>query len=94
MTKDYKQLWKRITDKTGQSEVAQAAHALAEIVADSAGRDFISRSSREDAELCVEILDHVSRDLHSPPPATSDGLIRASPNSTSNPLRRVLSLSR
>jgi len=61
MTKVYEQLWKSITDKTDKPEAAQA---LAEIVSDNAGRDFILRSELEEAEMCIEILDHVSHNPH------------------------------
>jgi len=64
MTRNYEQLWKGITDKTDKTE---AAEGLAKIVADNAGRDFILGSEYEEAELCVEILDHVSHNTHSPP---------------------------
>lgn len=64
MNKIYNQLWKGVTDKTDKPEAAQA---LVEIVADNAGRDFILGLEREEAELCIEILDHVGQNLHSPP---------------------------
>ena len=49
--KDYEQLWKSITDKTDKPEAAQA---LAEIVADNAGRGFILRLELEEAEMCID----------------------------------------
>ena len=64
MTKDYEQLWKGVTHITDE---AQAVRALADILADNEGRRFVSRLGGKDAELCIEILDDVSRDLHFPP---------------------------
>jgi len=72
MSKDYGKLWKdiiRITDE------GKAVRTLAEILADKEGRAFASRLGREDAELCIEILDHVCRDLYLlPSPVVSDNL--------------------
>jgi len=64
MTKDYEQLWKSVASAT---EAAQAVGTLAEILADKEGRVFISRLGGKDAELCIEILDDVSRDPSFPP---------------------------
>ena len=60
MSKDYQKLWKNVT-----TDEAKAVRALAEILAEKEGRVFISRLDADAAELCVEILDHVSCDLHS-----------------------------
>ena len=62
--KDYQQLWK---DVTNTSDEGKAVRALAEIVLDEEGMTFISHLEPKDAELCIEILDHVSRDPHLPP---------------------------
>ena len=59
MGNDYRQLWEGVTNATGQSE---AVRALAKIVVDKQGRVFVSSLEREEAELCVKILDDVSRD--------------------------------
>jgi len=47
---------------TVATERAESVRTLAEILADEGGRDFTSRSAQDDGGLCVEILDHVSRD--------------------------------
>ena len=65
MAKNYRQLWEDVTTSRTVDEV-KAVRTLAGIVADKEGRVFISNLEREDAELCIEILDHVSRDLYSP----------------------------
>ena len=57
MTKDYRRLWKNITSTTDEGE---AVRTLTEILADKEGRAFIGNLNREDAGLCIEILDHVS----------------------------------
>ena len=54
----------------------QAVQTLAEILADKEGGVFISRLDNKDAELCIEILDCVSRHLYmllSLPQAVSSG---------------------
>ena len=43
------------------SNEAKAVRTLAEILLDKEGRTFIANLTREDAELCIEILDYVSR---------------------------------
>jgi len=58
MAKDYSQLWKTVASTSDEGE---AVRTLAEIVLDKEGRAFISRLERDDAELCIEILDRVSR---------------------------------
>ena len=60
MGKDYRQLWKRVTDAPSKAE---AIRALADIVVDREGRVFILGLEREAAKLCIETLDYVSRDL-------------------------------
>jgi hypothetical protein len=75
MDKDYRQLWKDITSTT---DGAKAVRTVAQILMDEEGRTFILCLERKDAELCIEILDHVRRDLHLLPSfAVSDGLVRA-----------------
>ena len=56
---NYKQLWKGITGAAN----AEAIRMLAGILADEKGRIFIQYLGRTGAELCVKILDRVSRDL-------------------------------
>jgi len=67
MGKDYQQLW---NDITNGPEKAGAVPALGKILVDRAGRNFILGLGREDVELCMELSDQVSYDLHlllSPP---------------------------
>ena len=61
MAKDYLQLWKEVASATDEGK---AVRTLAEVLVDKEGRAFISCLERRDAELCIEILDHVSRDSH------------------------------
>jgi len=60
MAKNYQRLWKEVTSTIDE---AKSVRILAEILVDKEGRTFVSRLGREDAELCIEILDHVSRNL-------------------------------
>ena len=92
MAKNYQRLWNEVTHAIDE---AKSVRILAEILVDKEGRTFISRLDRKDAELCIEILDYVSRDLQfslSPPHTIS--LIRASQNATSKPPRSRHSSSR
>ena len=57
MAKDYRRLWR---DLTNTIDEAKAVRLLAEILADKEGRVYISRLERKDAEVCIEVLDHVS----------------------------------
>ena len=57
--KDYQRLWEDVTDT---SDEGKAVRTLAGILLDKEGRKFISNLERKDAWLCIEILDHVSRD--------------------------------
>ena len=83
MAQDYQQLWK---DVAGVVDEAKAVQTLAEILADKEGRVFISRLEREDAELCIDILDHVSRSRSTFIPfAVSEGIVRVSRNTSSKP---------
>jgi hypothetical protein len=61
MAKDYRRLWKEVTSTTDKPK---AVRILAEILVDKEGRASISRLERKEAELCIEILDHVSCDPH------------------------------
>jgi len=63
MVKDYQQLWKRVVREIDK---AQAIRTLSGVLVEKEGRVYISRLHREDAELCVGILDNVSHYLHSP----------------------------
>ena len=94
MAKDYKRLWEHITNATNESK---AVRTLAGILADSEGRAFISRLEHNEAELCIDILDHVSRDLYLLFPfafSDGDGFARVSQSTTLNPPRNRFSLSR
>ena len=64
MAKDYQRLWKEVASAIDETK---SVRILAEILADKEGRAFISRLERRDAELCIEILDHVCRDLYAFP---------------------------
>jgi len=57
MVKDYRWLWE---DVAGASDEGEAIRTLAEILLDEEGRTFILNLERDDAELCIEILDLVS----------------------------------
>ena len=61
MAKDYRKLWKEVTSTTDESN---AVRTLAKILVDKEGRSVISNLGRKDAELCIEILDHVSPDSY------------------------------
>ena len=61
MAKNYQRLWEEVARGTDE---AKSVRTLAGIVADKEGRAFISRLERKDAELCIEILDHVGRPSH------------------------------
>ena len=95
MTKDYPQLWK---DVTSASDEGKAVRTLAEILVKREGRASTSNLGRGDAELCIEILEHVSLSLiHDPirfPLSPTHGFfIRASQCTTSNGQRNRLSSS-
>ena len=64
MSEDYQQLLVKATTATDRAE---SVAILAKILADRGGRDFISRLDPKDVESCIEILDHVSRDLRLAP---------------------------
>jgi len=61
MAKDYPQLWNTVTST---SDEGRAVQILVEIVLDKEGRAFVLNLKRKDAELCIEILDRVSRELY------------------------------
>jgi len=83
MVQNYQQLWKEIAEADSGTK---AVRTLAEILADKEGRTFISHLERNDAELCIEVLDRVSRDVHLFPSfVISDGLVRVSSTTTSKP---------
>ena len=90
--KDYRGLWQDVTETRDEGN---AVRTLARILVDKEGRNFISSLKREDAELCIELLDHVSHSLYKiPPPAASDGFLRASQCTSSKLRRNRLSSSR
>ena len=60
MAEGYRKLWEDVAKATDE---VKAVRALAEIVVDKKGRAFALTLSRDEAELCVETLDYVSRDL-------------------------------
>ena len=80
MAKDYRRLWKDITNTIDE---ARAVWILAEILVEKEGRAFISSLESKDAELCIEILDHVRCDMClfplSPSQMISAGHRRAQP---------------
>jgi len=92
MDQHYQQLWKEIAEAESGAE---AVRTLAEILADKEGRIFILRLERKNAKLCIEVLDRVSCDLYLLPSfVSSDGLVRASSTTTSEPPRSRISSSR
>ena len=91
MAKGYRRLWKDVTSTNNEGK---AVRTLADILLDKEGRTFISNLAREDANLCIEILDLVSPDPHLLPSPVSDGSIRVSQSTTSEPQRNRLSSSR
>lgn len=86
MAKDYRRLWK---DVAGASNEGGAVRTLAEILLDKEGRAFISNLERNDAELCIKILDRVSRGPYLLPPPISDSHFRAWRSTTSKPLKNM-----
>ena len=58
MPKDYQQLWRGVANETDQGT---AVRILSEILNDTEGRSFASRLERNEGEVCIGILDHVSR---------------------------------
>ena len=64
MSKDCERLWKKVMKANDEGNAIQI---LLEILSDKEGRDFITNLEKEDAKFCIEILDDVSRNPHSPP---------------------------
>jgi len=64
MPKDYQQMWRGVANETDEDT---GVRILSEILADTEGRSFASRLERKQGEVCIEILDHVSRELRLPP---------------------------
>jgi len=58
MAKDHGRLWKEVA---GTTDEGKAIRTLAEILADKEGGTFVSNLGHKDAELCIEILNRVSR---------------------------------
>lgn len=59
MFEDYQQL---LVDATSAADKTESVRILAKILAGEDGRDFVSRLDLKDGEMCIEILDHVSRE--------------------------------
>jgi hypothetical protein len=57
MAVDFNRLWKKA--RTAADEV-ESVRILAKILSSEDGREFISDLEPPEAELCIEILDHVS----------------------------------
>ena len=53
-------LWREVV--TSPSDGARPVQALAEILANKQGRSFVFQLERNDADLCLEVLDRVSHD--------------------------------
>lgn len=60
MNKDPRQQWEDVVSKANE---AGAVLALAEILADKEGRCLVSHLGRKEAEICIGVLDRVSREL-------------------------------
>ena len=88
MAKDYRQLWEAVTSA---SDEGKAVQTLAEIVLDKDGKTFILKLEPNDAKLCIEILDRVSRDSYLLPAfVVSGGYFRALRGRNSEPERNLL----
>ena len=61
MAIDFNKLWKKA--RTGTDD-AESVRTLAKILSSTDGRTFIMDLEPPDAELCLEILDHVSSTPH------------------------------
>jgi len=59
MAENYQPLWK---DVTSANDGGEAVRTLAGTVLNREGRAFVSDLERNDAKLCIEVLDCVSRD--------------------------------
>jgi len=67
MAADFDKLWNNVRASTDQRESIQT---LARILSSKDGRAFILDLGPQDAEFCIEILDHVNPNH---PPAVPDG---------------------
>ena len=63
MAESYPQLWNSVANT---NDKAEAVLALSKISTDKGGRDFIVSLGREEVQLCINVLDRVSFDLHLP----------------------------
>ena len=61
MAVDFNKLWKKTRNGT---DYAESVRTLAKILSSTDGRTFIMDLEPPDAELCLEILDHVSSNPH------------------------------
>jgi len=86
MTGNYQPLWKDVTSANDEGEAVRTL--MAGIVLDREGRAFISSLERVDPRLCVEILDHVSRDLYLFPSFVVSGSFFRASQSTTSELQR------
>ena len=59
MAVDFGSLWERARAAATSNE-AESVRQMAEILSSKDGRTFISDLGPSDAELCIEILDHVN----------------------------------
>jgi len=57
MNADYDKLWKRIRSAVDEGE---SVRTLVKILSAKDGRIFVLNLEPSEAELCIEILDHVS----------------------------------
>ena len=67
MVTDFNGLWKKAREATDETE---SIRTLAKILSSKDGRAFILDLEPQDAEFCIEILDHVNSNS---PPAVPDG---------------------
>ena len=59
MAADFGSLWERARAAAPSNEAESVRH-MAELLSSKDGRTFISDLQPSDAELCIEILDHVN----------------------------------
>ena len=78
MARNCQRLWR---DVLSTPKGANAVRTLAEILTDKEGKTFISHLEREDAVLCIEVLNRVSPNHFSlsPPQTVSSGHCRGQP---------------
>ena len=60
MVADFDNLWK---ESRTAADKAESVRTLAKVLSVEDGREFISNLELVEAELCIEILDHVSSNL-------------------------------